>query len=577
MRADGYGISTTGGLVDLTKPLPRVDASSPFYTFANEEAQSAVYISITAMKGQSALLAMQRVEGFPIYAVSLRPTSEIVGRWRQIMFSHLVLGLPATLGLLLLSLKVWRDQRRLAESNADLLRDNALTADRLFRTKQFGLVGTFEFDLRTGVSRRSAEYMSIHGLPAVATPENSEEWLKRVHPEDRDRAEHELWRALSDPGATLYGQTYRIITPSGEVRWIAARAEIARDEAGTAIMMRGAHVDVTPLRAAELALAESDGRLRLAQEAVGIGSWEWRTRTRFIECSRRVPELLGVAAASRLSLDALFDRVHPEDRRKLRTLLRRGGRDGGAGCEFRIRRPAAVGEPDTAWLAARAKQLSSSNGAPDRLMGIAYDITESKRAEEMLTLTSREVEHRAKNALMIVTSLLRMSKADSAEDLAKVMEGRIRAIGQTISLLSQGRWQGAQLRDIVESELEPYRSGATGDGGKIELCGPPVVVDADIAQPLAMALHELATNAAKYGALAASSGRLEVNWRVESGRIELLWRERGGPPLSGPPLKSGFGSRLIKMLFEGQIAGTIVKEWEPEGLVCEMSFRDRPR
>ncbi|BBK30470.1 hypothetical protein STHU_11040 [Allostella humosa] len=576
VRTDGYAISTTSAVADST-PLPRVDLASPFHVLAGEGAKSAVYPSSTATSGNGGLAAMRSIEGFPVYAVITRAQAEIVSHWWQVMLPHMAFGLPATLGLFVLGLWVGRDQRRLSGMNRDLQRDNDLSTDRLDRVKRFGLIGTFEYDIVTGMNRRSAEYMSVQGLPAVPTGESHDDWARRLHPDDRQRAEGEVLRALSDEsGDTDYAQTYRIVTPSGQVRWIAARGEITRDANGRAVRMRGAHVDVTPLRNTELALAESDARLRLAQESLGIGAWEWVPATRRLTCSRKFRELWNLEPGDETpTLVDVLSRIHPDDRRGLRSLLRDVRRTGGFRAEFRLLRTGAEGKSEPLWIAVRARQIKAPQMAEERLMGLAYDISDRKRAEELTSMMAHEVEHRAKNALAVVSSLLRMTKADTPGELVRILDGRVRALGQTMGLLGRGRWQGAELREIVESELEPFRRGGSGEDLGIKVEGPPVTVGVDAAQPISMALHELVTNAAKYGALSVGSGQLSVTWRIEGERIHLHWAERGGPRLDGTPPKKGFGSRLITMLFEGQIGGTVDKRWEPEGLVCEMSFPAR--
>lgn len=570
MRADGYGISTTSGMLDLSQPLPKVDETSQFYAFAASGVESAAYISSTAMPGTESVLAMHRIDGFPVYAVSIRGRAEIVAAFWKTMSAQLVFGVLATFGLLLLSLQVMRDQRRLAAKNADLRRDNVLTSDRLERANRFGLVGTFEFDLKTGESRRSPEYNSVHGLPAFPTVETHDHWANRLHPDDRQRAEAEVFRALSDAsGETEYGQTYRIVLANGEVRWIAARGEILRDEAGRTLALMGAHVDVTPLRTTEMALAESDARLRLAQDAVGIGTWEWLPETRALRCSTRMLGLWGLDPSDdKPGLRRVLASIHPADRPMLKSAIAQMRKNGDFRCELRLR----AGSQKSLWVAIKAKVLNRDQGAM-RIMGVVYDITDRKRAEEMAILMAHEVEHRATNAMTVVSSLLRMTKADSAEQLVEVMEGRVRALGQTMTLLGKGRWKGAELEAILRNELRPFALSASGDGFAIDLEGPNVRIDVEAAQPLSMALHELATNAGKYGALSVPGGSLKVSWHVADTKVHLRWEERGGPGLDGPPTQPGFGSKLIHMLFEGQLGGEIEKDWSPTGLVCTMRFR----
>ena len=574
VRSDGYGISTTSGLLEEGEPLPKLEPDSPFHIHAQRGALDAVYTSDTAVTGDGALLAMHAVDTLPLYAVSTRPRAQIVAAWHATLLPLIGLGLPATLALLILSLQVVFDQRRLAQRNITLQRDNALSSDRLLRAKRFGRMGTFEFDLRTGVSRRSAEYMAIHGLEPVPSEEAHDDWARRVHPDDRQRAEQAILHALSDTsGDTDYGQTYRIVTKDNDVRWIAAWGEIDRDADGRAYLLRGLHVDVTPLRSTEMALAESDARLRLAQEAMGIGAWEWLGFKQPIRCSRKALELFGFPpTAPALHLRDLLHRLHSDDRPAMAEALRHMRASGTLQVELRLQPVTAPDAPEAPhWIALRARKITSQRLGGTRVMGVVYDITDRKRSEELVMLMAHEVEHRAKNALTVVSSLLRSAKASSAEELAQVMRGRILALSQTMALLGKQKWTGADLRDIVESELRPFTlTGSRESEYKITLSGPPVRIGVDAAQPLAMALHELATNAVKYGALSVEGGELSVSWWFDAGEVHIRWQERGGPALEAAPKAKGFGSRLIAIVFEGQIGGRIEKQWPPDGLVCTM-------
>ncbi len=571
VRTDGAGLSTTNTTIAEPVTLQPVPAQSPFHAFARAGEVSAVYESTDVVSDRPALIAMQKVDGFPVYAVSLRPRSVIVAAWWSNMVLLLAFGLPATLGLFVLALRVRRDQSLLRVANATLRLDNELTSNRLDRAKRFGLVGTFEFDLASGISRRSPEYMSIHGMSATPAIETHDDWARRLHPDDRERAEAEVFEALADNGPTEYGQTYRIVTAEGDVRWIAARGEIRRDAAGRATMLLGAHVDVTPLRTTEIALSESDARLRLAQEAIGIGVWEFRFKGRVLTGSRKFLELVGLESGGpKLKVAQLLSRIPREDRRALLRDLTRVGETGGLVCEVRLMPRGAPSEQATRWIAVRAT-ITTAQGDDGGVMGIAYDITERKRAEEMTALMAREVEHRAKNALSIVLGLLRMTKAENVKDLAQILDARIRALSSTMSLLGRGGWLGAALHDVLQEAIVPF----AGDDAQswVTLEGPDLTVAVNAAQPLSMALHELATNAAKYGALSVPTGRLHVSWSETDGQVAIRWVETGGPPLPGPPPRLGFGSRLIASLFEGQLHGSVKKHWNESGLVCDITFR----
>ena len=147
------------------------------------------------------------------------------------------------------------------------------------------------------------------------------------------------------------------------------------------------------------------------------------------------------------------------------------------------------------------------------------------------------------------------------------MEGRIRALSRAHTILSLSRWQGADMRGLVEEELAPYR---TGEAAKVETSGPNVSLQPAAAQSLALALHELVTNAAKYGALSSISGRLNLSWELNPGTLVVKWTESGGPPTQAPS-SPGFGTRIITASVEGQLAGKVVFDWRPEGLQCVLS------
>jgi two-component sensor histidine kinase len=167
----------------------------------------------------------------------------------------------------------------------------------------------------------------------------------------------------------------------------------------------------------------------------------------------------------------------------------------------------------------------------------------------------REVDHRAKNALAVALSVVQLAPRDLSPDaFAAAVTGRIAAMARAHSLLAAERWSGAELRTLAAAELALHE-------GRVRLSGPRLRLTADAAQPVAMLLHELATNAAKHGALSTPEGRVELSWRTACDELELRWRESGGPPLAGPPSRRGFGSRLLNSLAQRQLSGRIVFDW----------------
>jgi two-component sensor histidine kinase len=187
------------------------------------------------------------------------------------------------------------------------------------------------------------------------------------------------------------------------------------------------------------------------------------------------------------------------------------------------------------------------SGAALSIAGVARDDTERREAEARRDLLAREVDHRAKNALAVVQSVLRLTKADDPRGYARAVEGRIAALARAHNLLARNTWAGAGLRAILAQELAPYLAGGD-DGatpsGRARLDGRPVTLAPGAAQPVSMALHELATNAAKHGALSVPDGRVAVVWWVEpaGGALRLRWTERGGPEVEGLSVVRCFGT-----------------------------------
>ncbi|HEX4197546.1 MAG TPA: HWE histidine kinase domain-containing protein [Caulobacteraceae bacterium] len=234
--------------------------------------------------------------------------------------------------------------------------------------------------------------------------------------------------------------------------------------------------------------------------------------------------------------------------------------------EHRVRQAdGAVG-----WTFSRAVPLLGEDGEIERWFGAASDVTPRRQAEEHLRLVINELNHRVKNTLAMMQAIAAQTFR-SADDLDQAQEkftGRIMALARANDLLTGEKWVGASLGDVIEMTLEGY---SAADAGQCVVAGPPVQLTAKTALSVSMALHELATNAAKHGAWSSATGRIAITWQVspaERGqRLRLEWRESGGPPVA-PPARRGFGSRLIERGLATEMGGTARLEFEPDGLVC---------
>jgi PAS domain S-box-containing protein len=202
---------------------------------------------------------------------------------------------------------------------------------------------------------------------------------------------------------------------------------------------------------------------------------------------------------------------------------------------------------------------------------IARDITEQKRSQEQIATLAREAEHRSRNLLATVQAVVNLSRSDTPQGLKTAIEGRIHALANVHSLFVETRWVGAELSAIANQELAPY-SGK--ERRRVRLEGPPILLEPNAAQAIAVALHELATNAVKYGALSEGGGNVAVTWQQGTdGQLILRWTESGGPAVQTPTHR-GFGSRVIDKMIS-QLYGNAQFDWRPEGLVCEIVLRDR--
>jgi PAS domain S-box-containing protein len=201
---------------------------------------------------------------------------------------------------------------------------------------------------------------------------------------------------------------------------------------------------------------------------------------------------------------------------------------------------------------------------------IARDITERRRNDEHIITLAREAQHRTKNILATVQATVNLSHSDTPDGLKRAIEGRIQALANVHDLLVKSRWAGAELSNITAQELAPYLG--KGDG-RARIDGPYVLLSPNTAQSIAVTLHELATNAAKYGSLSTPTGQVEVTWiRGPDGLLILHWTESGGPAAK-KPAREGFGTTVIERMIREQLRGEMHLDWRAEGLVCEIVLK----
>lgn len=439
-------------------------------------------------------------------------------------------------------------------------------------------LGIWEVDFARGERRWSPAQFRIFGC--APTPDGSiaeSTWRDRLHPEDaawvqaayaRSQAEHRLFEA-----------EYRVLREdTGEQRWVSTYGHFQRRGEEDPGRITGVTIDVTERRRTEAALREADLRMRLAMEGVGLGTCDVDLRNGRGTCSRSMFELLGLEPTPDATFDFLrawHHLVHPEDLPRLLAEQREAaGSQSAYTPEYRIVH-AATGE--VRWIKVFGQYLGSEAGRPaDRFVGIVSDVTASKGAEARQQLLVREYNHRIRNLLALVRSLAEQTWRLSAspQNFHQSLLERLQALADAHGLLTREAWQGASLRTLAERVLAPYLAGSPG-APRVAIDGPELRVPPLTAISLSMALHELATNAVKYGALSSPHGRVSVQWAIEEGaspvRARLEWSERGGP-LVEPPARRGFGSRLIERGLAVELGGEVRLEFRPEGVSCSLSF-----
>jgi PAS domain S-box-containing protein len=377
-------------------------------------------------------------------------------------------------------------------------------------------------------------------------------------------------RFATDQAASgsVFREELRYWVADGSERIVDFAMHPIRDQSGAIMFLHPTGIDTTERKQVEAALRESEQRLRWLASIVEssddaiisknldgiITSW-----------NRGAEHVFGYTSEEAIGQPITI--VIPQDRldeeRSILTRIRRGER---------IEHFETVRRRKHGSLIVVSLTVSPVKNSEGKIVGAsksARDITERKRSQEQIATLAREAEHRSKNLLATVQAIVNLSRSDTSEGLKQAIEGRIHALANVNSLFVETRWIGAELSTIATQELAPYSEKGVR---RVRIEGPQVLMEPSAAQTIAMALHELATNATKYGALSVPKGQVDLQWVHEAdGRLILRWRETGGPSVKMPTHR-GFGTRIIEGTID-QLKGEAHFDWRTEGIVCEITLQ----
>ncbi len=441
--------------------------------------------------------------------------------------------------------------------------ETTVTGDPIVRSAtEAGALGmAFQFRVDADGARRftfvGQRCAAVNGVPAEAVMASPTALFDMIVPE------HQPAFAKAEAEAMSAGQPFDVEVAmrraDGEVRWRRVAA-IPRPQPDGSVLWDGLQFDVNDRRRLADELLEQRERVEVAVEATDLGLWELEIRTQRLTWSDRNRTIFGVAAADEVTPRFFTHLLHPDDRPKLAEAYRVAADpagDGGYYAVYRIVTP----DGDLRWVESRGRVILDAAG-PRLLVGTSLDISERRATDERRTLLLGELAHRAKNGIAIVMSMVSQSArgAETVKEFETRLMARMQAMATSQDLVTASGGRPVDLREVVDTALAPFdrRRFDVDDS----LSG--VSITGEIAVGLGLMLHEMATNAVKYGALSSDKGRVILaRQATPAHRVGFEWREDGGPEVK-PTNRSGFGTRLLQQALRTQ-NGTVTFDFEPQG------------
>ena len=501
----------------------------------------------------------------PDQELRLNRTGTLEPAWMNLNYSPVQDEAGEVLGVLVIVVETtsrYLAEQALKKSSEKL--DVALNAS--------GLVGTWDWDIASDRVTADDRFARLFGVSAEAAAVGLPigEFLRGIHPDDRDRVSVEIGDGLKHPGPARF--EYRLLRPDGSVTWVVASGQVIADRDGRPLRLPGVVVDVTDERRIAEQLAESELRFRTLADTMPQMVWSTLPDGYHDYYNARWYEFTGVPEGS-TDGEGWNGMFHPEDQERAWAAWRHSLSTGEPyRIEYRLRHHSG----EYRWVLGQALPIRDSAGRIVRWFGTCTDVHSEKLAQEEREVIAQELSHRIKNIFAVIGGIVSLAARTypEASSFATELRARIIALGKAHDFVrphsraSAPSANPSSLRQLIAELMSPYR--LPGDE-RIEIAGDDALIDEAAATPLALIFHELGTNAAKYGSLSKPGGRVAIEIACGAEACLVTWREIGGPP--GPLSdKQGFGSRLMALSVEGQLKGRLARTWGAEGLVAEVEM-----
>jgi PAS domain S-box-containing protein len=389
-----------------------------------------------------------------------------------------------------------------------------------------------------------------------------------THPDDMAADLAQRQRVLSG-AISNFSIEKRYMRKDGSPIWINLTVGSARKADGTLDYFITVVEDITRRKEAEeerrrveAKLRESEADLQLAQEAANLGRWSWDLRMQELTWSDRCKALFGLPLDAPVNYETFLGVIHLDDRERIDVAVSQAIRQGR---DYDVEMRSIWPDGTLHWIASKGR-VYFDGGEPYRMVGVAFDITARKQAEEQMTYALREVDHRSKNLLSVVQAIVRQTaRTETREEFVELFSERLRGLAASQDLLVGNKWKGVALFDLIRSQLSHFKDAL---GSRVKLAGPEIELNASAAQTIGMAVHELATNACKYGALSNETGYVLLAWSLkgeESAIFSIRWSEHEGPAVAKPGRK-GFGQTVLLRMAEDALDAEVRLDYDPDGL-----------